>query len=88
MAFLCPVRIRRNKKKDTTTEYTDDSSLQTPTLGRITGSSSIETLVRVGLEKEAGQTSRHIFCTDDDDICIYVTVNTKYEFLANIYGNR
>uniref|UniRef100_A0A336KST2 CSON014925 protein n=1 Tax=Culicoides sonorensis TaxID=179676 RepID=A0A336KST2_CULSO len=48
MAFLCPVRIRRGKKKKTnlTTENVN--------LGRITGSASIETLVRVGIEKEIG----------------------------------
>ncbi|KAK2715461.1 SH3 domain-containing protein Dlish-like [Artemia franciscana] len=49
MAFLCPVRIRRAKKKK------DEKDLsRAPVLGRITGSSSVETLVRVGLEKEHG----------------------------------
>lgn len=32
----------------------DEKSGRTPGMGRITGSASIETLVRVGLEKEAG----------------------------------
>lgn len=52
MAFLCPVRIKRNKKK----KPLDDDSLQgpVPSMGRITGSASIETLVRVGIEKENG----------------------------------
>jgi len=54
MAFLCPVRIRRNKKK----KPLDDESLRggggMPVMGRITGSASIETLVRVGIEKENG----------------------------------
>ncbi|XP_063700598.1 SH3 domain-containing protein Dlish [Culicoides brevitarsis] len=47
MAFLCPVRIRRGKKKKTVN--TDNVNM-----GRITGSASIETLVRVGIEKEIG----------------------------------
>ncbi|CAG7835877.1 unnamed protein product [Allacma fusca] len=73
MAFLCPVRIRRGKKKkdECHPEYGDEES---PQLGRITGSSSIETLVRVGLEKEAGLSpdSRHVVlhdftpCVDDE----------------------
>jgi len=52
MAFLCPVRIRRNKKK----KPLEDESMRGsgPTMGRITGSASIETLVRVGIEKENG----------------------------------
>ncbi|TRY77238.1 hypothetical protein TCAL_05312 [Tigriopus californicus] len=52
MAFLCPVRIKRNKKK----KPLHDDSLQgpVPSMGRITGSASIETLVRVGIEKENG----------------------------------
>lgn len=52
MAFLCPVRIRRNKKK----KPLDDESIRgsIPAMGRITGSASIETLVRVGIEKENG----------------------------------
>jgi len=52
MAFLCPVRIRRNKKK----KPIDDESVRgpAPSMGRITGSASIETLVRVGIEKENG----------------------------------
>jgi len=68
MAFLCPVRIRRNKKKK------DDDESNMPQLGRITGSSSIETLVRVGIEKEAGLSPEarmvvlHDFmpCVDDE----------------------
>nr|CAG4651920.1 EOG090X083C [Triops cancriformis] len=50
MAFLCPVRIRRGKKK----KADDKDVVRGPGMGRITGSASIETLVRVGLEKEAG----------------------------------
>lgn len=52
MAFLCPVRIRRNKKK----KPLEDESMRGsgPSMGRITGSASIETLVRVGIEKENG----------------------------------
>jgi len=52
MAFLCPVRIKRNKKKKPLEEH--DSRGPAPTMGRITGSASIETLVRVGIEKENG----------------------------------
>ncbi|KAG8177698.1 hypothetical protein JTE90_018320 [Oedothorax gibbosus] len=51
MAFLCPVRIRRGKRKK---EAGDKLSSRTPSIGRITGSASIETLVRVGIEKENG----------------------------------
>ncbi|XP_050692256.1 SH3 domain-containing protein Dlish-like isoform X2 [Eriocheir sinensis] len=65
MAFLCPVRIRRNKKKKASPHLASPGSggyvsegeekvVRAPGLGRITGSASIETLVRVGLEKEAG----------------------------------
>uniref|UniRef100_A0A1L8DMH2 Putative sorbin and sh3 domain-containing protein n=1 Tax=Nyssomyia neivai TaxID=330878 RepID=A0A1L8DMH2_9DIPT len=62
MAFLCPVRIRRGKKKKAlgATEIDKDLTLQSSGLGlnhgmgRITGSASIETLVRVGIEKEHG----------------------------------
>ncbi|XP_058794719.1 SH3 domain-containing protein Dlish isoform X1 [Phymastichus coffea] len=66
MAFLCPVRIRRGKKKkprvhNFTLEKDGLSgpgmglSSRVPSLpGRITGSASIETLVRVGIEKENG----------------------------------
>uniref|UniRef100_A0A2P2I2W9 Intersectin-1-like n=1 Tax=Hirondellea gigas TaxID=1518452 RepID=A0A2P2I2W9_9CRUS len=60
MAFLCPVRIRRNKKKKSVSAPSgyasegDEKVTRTPGMGRITGSASIETLVRVGLEKEAG----------------------------------
>lgn len=49
MAFLCPVRIRRGKRKKESND-----KLSTPSIGRITGSASIETLVRVGIEKEHG----------------------------------
>lgn len=51
MAFLCPVRIRRGKRKK---ESNEKLSTRTPSIGRITGSASIETLVRVGIEKEHG----------------------------------
>ncbi|XP_050517405.1 SH3 domain-containing protein Dlish [Diabrotica virgifera virgifera] len=59
MAFLCPVRIRRGKKKkasniDLEKELTRSNNGATPGMGRITGSASIETLVRVGIEKEHG----------------------------------
>ncbi|XP_055702283.1 SH3 domain-containing protein Dlish [Phlebotomus papatasi] len=61
MAFLCPVRIRRGKKKKAMgAELDKDLTLQGSGLGlnhgmgRITGSASIETLVRVGIEKEHG----------------------------------
>ncbi|GLV38697.1 Dachs ligand with SH3s [Carabus blaptoides fortunei] len=59
MAFLCPVRIRRGKKKkssgaDGDKELSRPSSGLAPGMGRITGSASIETLVRVGIEKEHG----------------------------------
>ncbi|XP_061401671.1 SH3 domain-containing protein Dlish [Musca vetustissima] len=57
MAFLCPVRMRRDKKKATNANIERDLPLPggvTVGLGRITGSSSIETLVRVGIEKEHG----------------------------------
>jgi len=72
MAFLCPVRIRRNKKK----KPIDDESVRgpAPSMGRITGSASIETLVRVGIEKENGLSPEskmvviHDFtpCVDDE----------------------
>ena len=90
MAFLCPIRVKRTKKKkrkydiqiySQTMIYSilndiphqdkimrinllilalDDESLPppstgpAPSMGRITGSASIETLVRVGIEKENG----------------------------------
>ncbi|XP_055838910.1 SH3 domain-containing protein Dlish [Episyrphus balteatus] len=61
MAFLCPVRIRRGKKKKSSNNDVD-KELSRPGsglglnhgMGRITGSASIETLVRVGIEKEHG----------------------------------
>ncbi|KAK0175105.1 hypothetical protein PV327_008885 [Microctonus hyperodae] len=67
MAFLCPVRIRRGKKKKSGglnfnlekdglsgTGVGLGSNRVTLPPGRITGSVSIETLVRVGIEKENG----------------------------------
>ncbi|XP_039955262.1 SH3 domain-containing protein Dlish [Bactrocera tryoni] len=54
MAFLCPVRMRRDKKKATNANIERDLPIPGVGLGRITGSSSIETLVRVGIEKEHG----------------------------------
>ncbi|XP_022115089.2 SH3 domain-containing protein Dlish [Pieris rapae] len=59
MAFLCPVRIRRGKKKkssigDSEKDLSRPGSGLSPGMGRITGSASIETLVRVGIEKEHG----------------------------------
>lgn len=58
MAFFCPVRIRRNKKKSVSSSSLNIVETQAQPavlgLGRITGSASIETLVRVGIEKEHG----------------------------------
>lgn len=75
MAFLCPVRIRRNKKKhglffchsdlaflicfdipigQLESDLLSGTRHTTLHMGRITGSASIETLVRVGIEKEHG----------------------------------
>ncbi|KAB7504614.1 hypothetical protein Anas_08409 [Armadillidium nasatum] len=57
MAFLCPVRIRRNKRRKGGSGYASEGEekvVRPVGMGRITGSASIETLVRVGLEKEAG----------------------------------
>ncbi|XP_018899996.1 SH3 domain-containing protein Dlish [Bemisia tabaci] len=56
MAFLCPVRIRRGKKKKSLSGDLDKDVRGggVAAMGRITGSSSIETLVRVGIEKENG----------------------------------
>ncbi|CAO1369859.1 unnamed protein product [Diamesa serratosioi] len=48
--FLCPI-TRRGKKKKSSSTNTEEKNIN---LGRITGSSSIETLVRVGIEKEHG----------------------------------
>jgi len=70
MAFLCPVRIRRNKKK----KHDESVRGPAPSMGRITGSASIETLVRVGIEKENGLSPEskmvvlHDFtpCVDDE----------------------
>eukprot|EP00096_Caligus_rogercresseyi_P011523 TRINITY_DN4542_c0_g1_i1.p1 TRINITY_DN4542_c0_g1~~TRINITY_DN4542_c0_g1_i1.p1 ORF type:complete len:449 (+),score=141.19 TRINITY_DN4542_c0_g1_i1:154-1500(+) len=53
MAFLCPVRIKRSKKKKPAEENVIPTEPAT-SMGRITGSASIETLVRVGIEKENG----------------------------------
>ncbi|XP_043525890.1 SH3 domain-containing protein Dlish [Frieseomelitta varia] len=68
MAFLCPVRIRRGKKKKPGVHNFNlekdcagaggtglglGTKVPLPP-GRITGSASIETLVRVGIEKENG----------------------------------
>ncbi|XP_035825615.1 SH3 domain-containing protein Dlish [Aplysia californica] len=47
MAFLCPSRRGRQKKKR-------NKEPKTLYMGRITGSASIDTLVRVGLEKQHG----------------------------------
>ncbi|XP_034233503.1 SH3 domain-containing protein Dlish isoform X1 [Thrips palmi] len=57
MAFLCPVRIGRSKKKKSSSDVDKELSRGGGTplgMGRITGSASIETLVRVGIEKENG----------------------------------
>ncbi|XKL62925.1 hypothetical protein PGB90_002758 [Kerria lacca] len=57
MAFLCPVRIRRGKKKKSIPGDVEAKELRNNAftgMGRITGSASIETLVRVGIEKENG----------------------------------
>ncbi|KAH7644826.1 dachs ligand with SH3s [Dermatophagoides farinae] len=78
MAFFCPVRIRRNKKKHVHLESDLLSGTRhhqsLPPMGRITGSVSIETLVRVGIEKENGLSPNskmivlHDFtpCVDDE----------------------
>ncbi|XP_027194986.2 SH3 domain-containing protein Dlish-like [Dermatophagoides pteronyssinus] len=79
MAFFCPVRIRRNKKKHGHHESdllsgTRHHLQSLPPMGRITGSASIETLVRVGIEKENGLSPNskmivlHDFtpCVDDE----------------------
>jgi len=73
MAFLCPVNLRRRNKKK---KPIDDESVRgpAPSMGRITGSASIETLVRVGIEKENGLSPEskmvvlHDFnpCVDDE----------------------
>ncbi|XP_043217871.1 SH3 domain-containing protein Dlish-like [Amphibalanus amphitrite] len=85
MAFLCPVRIRRNKKKKSND---DTASVRTPGMGRITGSSSIETLVRVGIEKENGLSADskmvvlHDFtpCVDDElEVKRGTVVNVLYQ---------
>ncbi|XP_058057619.1 SH3 domain-containing protein Dlish isoform X2 [Anopheles bellator] len=78
MAFLCPVRIRRGKKKkplggDIDKDLSSSLGLNHG-MGRITGSASIETLVRVGIEKEHGLSPEskmavlHDFtpCVDDE----------------------
>lgn len=85
MAFLCPVRMRRDKKKgthaqqqqkkkqlwlktrttnlfSTATNANIERDLAPVGMGRITGSSSIETLVRVGIEKEHGLRLVKIIC--------------------------
>ncbi|CAG0901258.1 unnamed protein product [Darwinula stevensoni] len=85
MAFLCPVRIRRNKKKKSDG---DGDSMRGPAMGRITGSASIETLVRVGIEKENGLSPDskmvvlHDFtpCVDDElDVKRGTVVNVLYQ---------
>lgn len=86
MAFLCPVRIRRNKKKKANSD--DSVSLRGPVMGRITGSASIETLVRVGIEKENGVSPDskmvvlHDFspCVDDElEVKRGTVVNVLYQ---------
>ncbi|XP_054156348.1 SH3 domain-containing protein Dlish-like [Oppia nitens] len=83
MAFLCPVRIRRSKKKKE-----NDKIPIPPSIGRITGSASIETLVRVGIEKEHGLSPDskmvvlHDFqaCVDDElDVRRGQLVNVLYQ---------
>ncbi|ESO85771.1 hypothetical protein LOTGIDRAFT_130482 [Lottia gigantea] len=57
MAFLCPSRSVRNKDKKPKGKnfhYYKKRQSVVPYLGRITGSASIDTLVRVGLEKQHG----------------------------------
>ncbi|XP_074597199.1 dachs ligand with SH3s [Brevipalpus obovatus] len=54
MALLCPVhrsKVWRSKKKS---KDSDKVPIAPANIGRITGSASIETLIRVGLEKENG----------------------------------
>nr|CAG4650245.1 EOG090X083C [Sida crystallina] len=87
MAFLCPVRIRRGKKKKGN-QPDDKDTIRPPGMGRITGSASIETLVRVGIEKENGLSPDskmivlHDFtpCVDDElDVKRGNVVNVLYQ---------
>merc|ERR1719391_1082011 len=100
MAFLCPVRIRRNKKKK---PLADEESVRgpAPSMGRITGSASIETLVRVGIEKENGLSPEskmvvlHDFtpCVDDElevkrgqvRVIIIIVINIIVIFIVIIF---
>ncbi|CRL08534.1 CLUMA_CG021235, isoform B [Clunio marinus] len=54
--FLCPITRRGKKKKSTNDneKNLNNSNNNSIGMGRITGSASIETLVRVGIEKEHG----------------------------------
>ncbi|KAG5678701.1 hypothetical protein PVAND_008349 [Polypedilum vanderplanki] len=76
--FLCPITRRGKKKKSSNTDNDklNNSGLSGSSIGmgRITGSASIETLVRVGIEKEHGLSADskmvvlHDFtpCVDDE----------------------
>ncbi|XP_018495065.1 SH3 domain-containing protein Dlish [Galendromus occidentalis] len=63
MAFLCPIRFGRSRNKKERLE-----SIATPKIGRVTGSSSIDTLIRVGLEKERGLSANSKVVVIDDFI--------------------
>ena len=63
MIFQINERANPRRRKDSTLEIylillfylEDEESIRGPTMGRITGSASIETLVRVGIEKVTKQ---------------------------------
>lgn len=80
MAFLCPVRIKsRSKKKkgNSDLELSNSGLGLNHGIGRITGSASIETLVRVGIEKEHG------LSPDSKMVVLHDFVrHTKYLFLS------
>ncbi|XP_002732710.1 SH3 domain-containing protein Dlish-like [Saccoglossus kowalevskii] len=69
MAFLCRARVRRGKKNNKPKRHPKDVLF-----GRITGSDSVDTLVRVGISKEEGiepQTRMRVLhdftpCVDDE----------------------
>ncbi|XP_065344100.1 SH3 domain-containing protein Dlish [Cloeon dipterum] len=82
MAFLCPVRIRRGKKKKSDV---DKDVLRGPGMGRITGSASIETLVRVGIEKEIGfGPDSKMIVTHDFTPCVDDELEVKRGNIVNV----
>lgn len=57
--------------------------IEDPLLGRITGSSSVDTLVRVGIEKEQGPRARMVVLHDftpcvDDELAVKRGDKVKY----------